>query len=135
MKRDRTLIAVSVLSVIIGTLGVAALRPAIATDRQPQILAEAQQPADNNRPAHGHHGPPDFAAAAAELGVSEADLKAALGVPETLPEHSGMGHSGGDRPHHPDFAAAAEQLGVSEATLLGALHPEGCFGRPDQSAQ
>ncbi|HRV96636.1 MAG TPA: hypothetical protein P5526_31055 [Anaerolineae bacterium] len=48
---------------------------------------------------------PDLAAVAAQLGVSEADLRAALGPPP------------------PDLAAAAAQLGVSEANLRAALGP------------
>jgi hypothetical protein len=48
---------------------------------------------------------PDFAAAAAELGISEESLMNALGNP-------------GQRP---DFAAAASVLGVSEAELMEAL--------------
>ncbi|NJN20601.1 MAG: class I SAM-dependent methyltransferase [Leptolyngbya sp. RL_3_1] len=68
---------------------------------------------------------PDFAAAAAQLGVSEAALKTALGVPETPPELDENGRPVGDHPPRPDFAAAAAQLGVSEDALLDALHPEG----------
>ncbi|MCB0173644.1 MAG: YHYH protein [Anaerolineae bacterium] len=61
-----------------------------------------QQPA----PPPGQPGQgPDLAAVAAQLGVSEADLRAALGPPP------------------PDLAAAAAQLGVSEANLRAALGP------------
>ncbi|MDY7077248.1 MAG: DUF1566 domain-containing protein [Chloroflexota bacterium] len=49
---------------------------------------------------------PDMAAAAAQLGVTEEALQAALGDPSQGP---------------PDFAAAAEALGVAEADLLTAL--------------
>jgi hypothetical protein len=81
-----------------------------------------------DRDGMGRPPRPDFAAAAETLGVSEADLKAALGVPETPPERDEMGHPIGGRPPRPDFAAAAEQLGVSEEALLEALHPDGHRG-------
>ena len=56
----------------------------------------------------GSGGPqmPDFAAAAATLGISEDDLTVALGDANQGP---------------PDFAAAAEALGVTEADLMDAL--------------
>ncbi len=55
---------------------------------------------------------PDLAAAAAQLGVSQAALQAALGAPP------------------PDLAAAAQQLGISETALVEALGvPAG--GRPN----
>jgi hypothetical protein len=47
---------------------------------------------------------PDLAAAAKQLGITEAQLKAAFGT--TMP---------------PDTAAAAKKLGVSEEVLLDAL--------------
>jgi hypothetical protein len=49
---------------------------------------------------------PDLAAAAAELGVTEEELEAALGDPEQ---------------GAPDFAAAAAELGVTEEALMEAL--------------
>ena len=49
---------------------------------------------------------PNLAAAANQLGVTEAALRAALGAPQQGP---------------PDFATAAQRLGVSEADLLAAL--------------
>lgn len=63
---------------------------------------------DNQRPSPppGQSGRgPDLAAAAAQLGVSEAELRAALGPPP------------------PDLAAAAAQLGISEADLRAVLGP------------
>jgi hypothetical protein len=60
----------------------------------------------SSRDGRGHRHRIDFAAAAAQLGTTEATLKAALGVPE---------HRG------PDLAAAAMQLGITEAQLREAL--------------
>lgn len=54
-------------------------------------------------PPLGSGGPPDFAAAAETLGISEEALRGALGGPP------------------PDFAAAAETLGISVETLQNAL--------------
>lgn len=60
------------------------------------------------------HRRPDFASAASQLGVTEAALKTALGVPENPPEN-------GERPPRPDFANAASQLGITEEALKEAL--------------
>ena len=58
------------------------------------------------QPPPGQQGQgPDLTAVAAKLGVSEADLRAALGPPP------------------PDLAAAAAQLGISEADLRAGLGP------------
>ncbi|MCB0168553.1 MAG: YHYH protein [Anaerolineae bacterium] len=87
----------------------------------PTLPADGNQPAGGgqpgvNPPANGSGQPPgpppgqpgqgpDLAAAAAQLGVSESDLRAALGPPP------------------PDLVAAAAQLDVSEADLRAALGP------------
>jgi len=64
-------------------------------------------PGGPGHPQEGRDGPrPDTATAAAQLGVSEEALIAALGDPNQGP---------------PDFAAAAETLGVTEAELMSAL--------------
>ena len=63
--------------------------------------AEQQMPGG---PAGGQH--PDLAVAAAELGLTEEALQAALGDPSQGP---------------PDFATAAQQLSVTEAELIVAL--------------
>ncbi len=57
-------------------------------------------------PEGGAGGPPDFAAVAAQLGVSEEALMDALGDPSQ---------------GQPDFAAAAATLGVTETDLMDAL--------------
>ncbi|PSR16524.1 hypothetical protein C8255_17375 [filamentous cyanobacterium CCP3] len=56
-----------------------------------------------------------LANAAAQLGVSEADLKAALGLPA-------------EPPSRPDLATAAAQLGISETDLREALRGDGPRG-------
>jgi hypothetical protein len=71
---------------------------------------------------------PDFAAAAQKLGVSEANLKAALGVPANPPTTP---PTQGQRPPRPDFKAAAAKLGVTEEQLVNAL---GIPPRPPQMA-
>ena len=66
----------------------------------------------------GDQQTPDLAAAAAQLGVSEEALRAAMGDSSQVP---------------PDFAAAAETLGVTEEDLMDALGvPE---GGPPQGGQ
>jgi hypothetical protein len=66
-----------------------------------------QPPAGGQAPASGQgappNGQPDLAAAAARLGISERQLRDALGPPP------------------PDLAAAAARLGISEAELRAAL--------------
>lgn len=73
---------------------------------QPGAGPPANGSGQRSAPPSGQPGQgPDLAAAAAQLGVSEADLRAALGPPP------------------PDLVAAAAQLGVSEADLRAALGP------------
>jgi hypothetical protein len=82
---------------------------------------EGQPPADSQAPGPGAPGGgtgspqmPDMAAAAAQLGITEEALMAALGEPGQGP---------------PDFATAAATLGISEEALIAVLGiPE---GRPE----
>ncbi|MEH2437200.1 MAG: hypothetical protein V7K25_23670, partial [Nostoc sp.] len=64
-------------------------------------------------------------AAAVKLGVSEQQLKNALGVPANPPNPGDRNQ----RPPRPDLKAAAAKLGVSEQQLKDALgvppHPPG----------
>ncbi|MBN3906837.1 MAG: hypothetical protein HWQ35_09850 [Nostoc sp. NMS1] len=111
----RRILVVTAIPVLVGTFGFISLNQANAANQFPQI-AQAQQP-PNQRP-EGEQRPhrPDFKAAAAKLGVSEQQLKDALGVPANPPT--------GDRnqrPPRPDFKAAATKLGVSEQQLKDAL--------------
>lgn len=101
--------------------------------------------ADNNQPDAGQaptgeqQGRPrrpyrkiDFAVAAQKLGVTEAQLKQALGVPENPPENPTTAPNGTRRRTRPDLKAAATKLGVTEEKLRDALGIPA--RRPDGSA-
>lgn len=140
----RRLLALIALPVVIGTFGCVALNQ--ATAQSPNRLAQNSSQSNQQREGRRNHRGPDFAAAAQKLGISEADLKAALGV--TSDSHGTPGTPGQrprldikgaaaklgiteeqlvnalgipPRPPRPDFAAAAQKLGVSEADLKAAL--------------
>ncbi len=117
-RRLMTLIA---LPILIGSFGCAALT---ATAQSPTRLAQSSpQPNPQSKRHHAHN----FAAAAQKLGVTEANLKAALGVPATPPTPG----IPGQRLPHPDFKAAAAKLGVTEQQLMDVLgRPQG-GNRPD----
>jgi hypothetical protein len=139
----RRLLALMALPVLVGTFGCVALNQAIA--QSPNRLAQDSSQPNQQREGRRHRGP-DFAAAAQKLGISEADLKAALGVtsdsqatPGTPGQRPRLDIKGAaatlgiteeqlvnalgipPRPPRPDFAAAAQKLGVSEADLKAAL--------------
>src|ERR671932_517286 len=108
----RLLLALSAIPVLIGTFGSVALNQ--ATAQSPSRLAQnSSQPNQQQEGPRNHRGP-DFAAAAQKLGISEATLKEALGVPTTPP-------APGQRPPRPDFKAAAAKLGITEQQLVDAL--------------
>jgi hypothetical protein len=69
---------------------------------------------------------PDFAGAAAQLGTTETELRYAL-RPATQPGR-------GPRGRRPDFAAVAQQYGVSTETLLSALGVPAERPQPDITA-
>lgn len=137
----RRLLALMALPVLVGTFGCVALNQ--ATAQSPGRLAQnSSQPNQQQQGRRNHRGP-DFAAAAQKLGISEADLKAALGVTSdsqgTLGQRPRLDIQGaaaklsiseeqlvnalGIPPHppRPDFAVAAQKLSVSEADLKAAL--------------
>jgi hypothetical protein len=120
LKLNRNVLIFSSVALLLGGLSLTA--PAIATNRQANQIAQATdspegQCQEMHRGRGGHRGP-DFTAAAARLGVSEAELRAALGIPDQpVTDENGQPV----RPPRPDFAAAAEQLGVTEAELVEAL--------------
>lgn len=58
----------------------------------------------------------DFAAAAQKLGITETQLKSALGVPEKPPTQPLV-----SPPPRPDIKGAATKLGVPESKLIEAL--------------
>ncbi|MGB3135908.1 MAG: hypothetical protein WBB18_03785 [Nodosilinea sp.] len=97
----KPLITTGLTMALLGGLGLAAFSQ--TTQQPPGTQSVKQQPEGRGR-GHGR-----LAAAAAELGVSETDLKTALGLPA-------------EPPPRPDLAAAAAQLGISEADLQDAMH-------------
>jgi hypothetical protein len=72
------------------------------------LAAFSQQSGEGGSGCHGRGHRPDLAVTAAELGVSETELREALGLPD-------------ERPERPDLATAAAQLGVSETELREAM--------------
>lgn len=126
MVMNRSLMTATLASVLLGGLGLAAFSQ-VSEAQTSQAPTPSAQPAQGQRPsaptgqaqsgqgqgpqqAEGNHRGrgQGLAEAAAQLGVSEADLKAALGLPA-------------EPPPRPDLAAAATQLGVSETNLREAL--------------
>ncbi|MCW6049082.1 hypothetical protein K4039_03050 [Lyngbya sp. CCAP 1446/10] len=99
-------------------------------------LAQSQPAPDRQR----RHPPRiDFAAAAKQLGITEAELIEALGLPAKPPEPP----SDKNRPLYPppppplDIPGAAKKLGVTEAQLIKILgippRPSGDRNIPDNS--
>ncbi|HEY9613069.1 MAG TPA: hypothetical protein V6C93_27225 [Allocoleopsis sp.] len=125
MMNTRRLLALIALPVLVGTFGCVALNQ--ATAQSPKRLAQNSSQPNQQQQGRKNHRGPDFAAAAQKLGISEAQLKEALGVPTTPP-------APGERPPRPDFKAAAAKLGITEQQLVDALgvppHPP----RPDFAA-
>jgi hypothetical protein len=112
---NRRLLTLTAIPVIVGAFGLVALDKASVANPLGLIAQNSAQP--NQTQGQGQQKPHpriDFAAAAAKLGISEAQLKQALGVPETPPTN-------GERPPRPDFKAAATKLGITEQKLIEAL--------------
>ena len=90
--------------------------PDRTTGNSNTVLAQSQP-----EPSQERRHPPriDFAAAAKQLGVTEAELIEALGLPAKPPEPP----SENNRPPRPrlDIPGAAKKLGVSEAELIKIL--------------
>jgi putative heme degradation protein len=101
MAMHRFLMTLALASTLVGGLGFTAL-----AQSTPVPLAQGQRTDRSDRPGRGYGR--GLAAAAAQLGVSEAELKAALGLPA-------------ERPQRPDMTAVAAQLGVAEADLRETL--------------
>lgn len=116
MNTKQRLLVGSALPLLLVSVGLIA--PKVTDAAQPDRIAQATLPQGSQGERGGHHRGPDFAAAAEQLGVTEDELKDALGVPDqpTLDENGRP-----VRPPRPDFAAAAEQLGVTEDELMQAL--------------
>ncbi|MBC1300165.1 hypothetical protein GNF11_35850, partial [Nostoc sp. UCD122] len=111
----RRILVATAIPVLVGTFGFISLNQAYAANQFPQI-AQAQQPPNQPPDGERRHPRPDFKAAATKLGVSEQQLKDALGVPANPP--SGDVYDGlrlrQPRPPSPDFKAAATKLGGRE---------------------
>ncbi|MFB8790344.1 MAG: hypothetical protein U7123_16200 [Potamolinea sp.] len=113
MLANRRLLTLTAIPVLFGAVGLVALDKASVA--HPSNLIAQNSPQPNQTQGQQKPRPRiDFAAAAAKLGISEAQLKQALGVPETPPAN-------GERPPRPDFKAAAAKLGVTEQQLMDAL--------------
>ena len=114
MKIFRALV-LTTIPVLVGTL--AFISPNQINAANPS--ARIAQATDAPNPPDRQHKPPkiDFAAAASKLGVTEAQLKDALGVPANPPNLSDRNQ----RPPRPDFNDAAKKLGVTEQQLTAAL--------------
>ncbi len=112
----RQILVLTAIPVWFGTFGLMSLHQANAANKFQQIAQATdtpkQPPSDRQRPPR-----PDLKAAAAKLGVTEAQLKAALGVPANPPTPGDRNQ----RPPRPDLKAAAAKLGVTEQQLIDAL--------------
>lgn len=113
MVMHRSFMTVALASVLVGGLGLSAF-----SQTSPAPTGQGSQGVESSEPfqhrqgggrGHGGGHSGGLEEAAAQLGVSEADLKAALGLPA-------------ERPPRPDLAATATQLGISETDLQEALH-------------
>ncbi|MGB3199292.1 MAG: hypothetical protein WBA99_00220 [Nodosilinea sp.] len=99
------------MALLSGSLGFAALSQTTQSAPAQPSLAQSGERFEGRGRGHGQ----GLANAAAQLGVSEADLKAALGLPA-------------EPPTRPDLAAAATELGLSETDLREALRETGPRG-------
>jgi hypothetical protein len=155
----RQLLALIAIPVLIGTFGCVAQDKTVAQSSN-RLAQDSSQPNQQREGRRNHRGP-DFAAAAQKLGISEADLKAALGVtsdsqgaPGTPGQRPRLDIKGAatklgiteqqlvnalgipPRPPRADLAAAAQKLGVSEANLKAALGvPSDTQGAPGEPGQ
>ncbi len=141
MKKLNQLLAITAIPALLGTLVFTSINKTNAANPSSQIIAQNQTPQEQRRPrrqkpnlkaaaeklgiteqqlkdALGRPPQPDFAAAASKLGTSEGELKEALGLPENPPE-AGEGQK---RPR-PDFKAAAAKLGVTKQQIKEAFGP------------
>ncbi len=101
-------------------LATAAAELGTTEDELRETMHNFMQTQRQNRQGQGPQaGPPDFTALAQQYGVSEAEFRRIMGIPD-----------------RPDFAAAAAQLGVTEDALREALRPDhqgrGPMGAPGQ---
>ncbi|MEH2106817.1 hypothetical protein [Nostoc sp.] len=103
----RQFLALAAISLTLAACGQAGSNPNLTAQNPPQA---GEQPSQGRRPRQI-----DFTAASQKLGVTEAKLKEALGVP-TNPTNAPDGER-----RRPDLKAAATKLGVTEEKLREAL--------------
>ncbi|MBS9394847.1 MAG: hypothetical protein HEQ29_17505 [Dolichospermum sp. LBC05a] len=101
------LLILSALPLAIATSSI--LLPNKTIANQPEQIAENIKPPQEQEEQHRPPGHPiDFATAAKKLGVTEAKLKTALGLPL-------------EPPPRPDIRGAATKLNITEKKLIEAL--------------
>jgi len=123
----QTLLAFSIVPLLTGTVGFPPSTSMTTLDQSTLIAQTTSPTASPAEPSEvppaggcpGHH-PPNFAAAATQLGVSEADLIAALGLPPKPPTLDENGHPQ-EPPPRLDIPGAAQRLGVTEDRLIEVL--------------
>jgi hypothetical protein len=109
----RQLLTLAALSALIGACGF--ITPGQADSTNPvRVLAQNSPQPNQSQQQRPSRPRIDFAAAAAKLGVSEAQLKTALGVSNT-------NTTTGQKPRRLDIPGAATKLGVTEQQLVEAL--------------
>ncbi|MBD2464212.1 hypothetical protein H6G89_24725 [Oscillatoria sp. FACHB-1407] len=118
MKLHRNLLILTSVSLITGTAGFVLAQTVPTTSGQTDVVAQNSPQPGQQEGCRGHRRP-DFAAAAQQLGVTEAELIQALGLPAEPPANSGDRPQGA-RPRL-DIPGAAQRLGVTEEQLVEAL--------------
>lgn len=124
--------AVAAIPVLIGSFAFAMPHQADAANTSRRIAQNSTQPTQpqgqqGQQRQRRAHPPIDFAAAAAKLNISEAQLKAALGV-------SGDSSTTNGQKRRLDIPGAATKLGITEQQLVQALGLPPRPGRPDFAA-
>ncbi|MEH2074774.1 MAG: hypothetical protein V7K57_10345 [Nostoc sp.] len=104
----RQFLALAAISLTLASCGQAASNPNLTAQNPPQAGERSPQGRRSHRQI-------DFTSAAQKLGVTEAKLKEALGVPT-----NSTNPPDGER-RRPDLKAAATKLGVTEEKLREAL--------------
>ncbi len=108
------LLALAVIPILMGACSLAGADNSTANNSD-QIAQDSSQPNEQRR--WRGRTRPNFAEAAQKLGVTEAKLKEALGVPANTEANEN------ERPRRPrfDIKGAAAKLGVTEEQLVNAL--------------
>jgi lambda repressor-like predicted transcriptional regulator len=163
MQIRHLILTTTAASLLVSTLGFAATlgngtawaNPTPSEGTVSLELAQRGNPSTQGSQRGANRRGQHLATAAAELGVSETELRTALGLPEQPiePDFAGAAaqlgttetelrnalrssHQAGPGPggRRPDFAAVAQQYGVSTETLLSALGVPAERPQPDIAA-